>query len=215
MNLGLSFSLTLDEMTTIASYQDLDEKPAAGLGAAVLVGIVLLTFVGIIGVALIVVLLAPTPLVAVAFWPRVQRAFEQYPGLRIAIASACAFTGLAFFFMRRRAPRVYGAFEIVFAVTLAWVALANKTAERLTIGTAILGSVYVAVRGAALISDSRHKAASNQITVNDWRDHIVFTRGETTIARIPNDLSNVAYKLDIDRLAERIKILEHTERGSA
>ena len=146
----------------------------------------------------------------VGLWPLVKDWVEN-PIIKLGIALSFLSFGVVLFHIKSRYPRFFIFLEIVFAVTLAWVALGESDASRLTVSLAIAATAFATadiVKGLQSLGGSSTETTSFNPSFGFDRNNIRVYQGEKLICTIPKGINNAAYKIDLEKLEQRIKVLE-------
>ncbi|WP_029133513.1 hypothetical protein [Sedimenticola selenatireducens] len=146
----------------------------------------------------------------VGLWPLVKDWVEN-PIIKLGIALSFLSFGVVLFHIKSGYPRFFIFLEIVFAVTLAWVALGESDASRLTVSLAIAATAFATadiVKGLQSLGGSSTETTSFNPSFGFDRNNIRVYQGEKLICTIPKGINNAAYKIDLEKLQQRIKVLE-------
>lgn len=142
----------------------------------------------------------------VGWWPLVQ-GWTTNPAIKWVIALSFLSFGVVLFQIKSHHPRVFMCLEILFAITLAWVALGELDASRLTVSLAIVATAFATAdifKG--LQSNSRTGSLEPRFGFD--LDNIRVYQGKELVCTIPKGIAKAAYKIDLDKLDQRIKALE-------
>lgn len=146
----------------------------------------------------------------VGLWPLVKD-WVANPITKLAIALSFLSFGVVLFHIKSNYPRFFIFLEIVFAVTLAWVALGESDASRLTVSLAIAATAFTTadiVRGLQSLVSSNTETESFKPSLGIDRNNIRVYQGDKLICTIPKGIGDAVYKIDLEKLERRIKTLE-------
>ncbi|MBZ0098576.1 MAG: hypothetical protein K8F30_05805 [Taibaiella sp.] len=188
-----------------------DSNPKTPQSSALLITILLVISI-VLSVLLIAFAVGSILLSAgtVGLWPLVKD-WVTNPIIKLGIALSFLSFGVVLFHIKSHYQRFFMFLEIVFAVTLAWVALGESDASRLTVSLAIAATAFATadiVKGLQSLGNSSTETTSFNPSFGFDRNNIRVYQGEKLICTIPKGISNAAYKIDLEKLERRIKVLE-------
>ncbi|WP_321528603.1 hypothetical protein [Sedimenticola selenatireducens] len=188
-----------------------DSDPKTTQSSALLITILLVISI-VLSVLLIAFTVGSILLSAgtVGLWPLVKD-WVANPIIKLGIALSFLSFGVVLFHIKSRYPRFFIFLEFVFAVTLAWVALGESDASRLTVSLAIAATAFATadiVKGLQSLGGSSTETTSFNPSFGFDRNNIRVYQGEKLICTIPKGINNAAYKIDLEKLQQRIKVLE-------
>lgn len=146
----------------------------------------------------------------VGLWPLVKD-WVANPIIKLAIALSFLSFGVVLFHIKSNYPRFFIFLEIVFAVTLAWVALGESDASRLTVSLAVAATAFTTadiVRGLQALGSSATATQSFEPSFGFDLNNIRVYQGKKLICTIPKGIGDAVYKIDLEKLEHRIRALE-------
>jgi hypothetical protein len=143
----------------------------------------------------------------VAFWPALSGWFDL-GWVRVAGALSFLSIGFALYYLKVAHPAYYAALQILFGLTLSWVALSNLDASHLTLVLALLGSAYAMTNGIWSIQQLRLPEPEAPQEIRFGRNQVHVYRGTERIGQLQPYSSKVVYQVHLNALTERIERLE-------
>ncbi|WP_428606765.1 hypothetical protein [Sedimenticola sp.] len=146
----------------------------------------------------------------VGWWPLVK-GWTANPAIKWMIALSFLSFGVVLFQIKSNYPRVFMILETIFAITLAWVALGESDANRLTVSLAILATAFATAdifKGLKSSGETKTKKDPFEPRFGFDLNSIRVYQGEKLVCTIPKGIAGAAYKIDLEKLEQRIKDLE-------
>jgi hypothetical protein len=170
--------------------------PAPFIATLLVISIVLsvLFILGILGSVFI-------SLGAVGWWPLVK-SWAANPAVKWVIALSFLSFGVVLFHIKSNHPRIFMFLEIVFAITLAWVALGESDASRLTVGLAIAATAFATADIFRGLQPDRGADSLEPRFGFDLNNIRVYQRVKL-VCTIPKGIGGAAYKIELKTLEQR------------